>query len=83
MEFNSEATAMPRRFRSSLYLCAALAAAVSHDPAIGSPVRRPLTVKVIVDPRIICYPLALPFCDDAHRPPAIYNTPCGVWWPNW
>ena len=42
-----------------------------------------VTAKVIVAPRFICYPVLIPLCDYFHPPPVIYNTPCGVWLPDW
>ena len=75
---------MPRRFLSLLYLCAALGAAAFQGPAMASHARGPrVTAKVIVAPRFICYPVLIPLCDYFHPPPVIYNTPCGVWLPDW
>jgi hypothetical protein len=68
---------MSRCLRSLLYLCVVLIVAdASQHEALASPARRSITASYI------CYPVVIPFCDYSHRPPAIYNTPCGLW-PYW
>ena len=75
---------MRRCLRSLLYLCVGLAITCAQYPALGSGSRgRFPTARVIVAPRFICYPILIPSCDYSHPPPAIYNTPCGVWLPYW